>query len=227
MSKENFIHVCFVIDESGSMYRSTEDVIGGFKSTIEEQKKVKDGKCAVSLFKFSGAVNEVYLGKDVNEIEDLEYIAGGCTAMNDGIGTAIDKVGKWLSDMNEEDRPSKNLIVIMTDGAENASKEYNFTRVKEMIKHQEEKYNWTFMYMGTDITSMEDVNKLGIRMSAFSARKDYASNYSVVNEATTMYRSLKADVHTAAATMDAFLSATVDDITIKFEAENNIKLKNL
>ena len=52
------------------------------------------------------------------------------------------------------------------------------------------------------------------------------SNYSLVNEATTMYRSLKADVSTAAATMDAFLSASVDNITTKFENENNIKIKN-
>ena len=225
MSSSNFIHICFIIDESGSMYRSTDDVIGGFKSTIEEQKKVTDGKCAVSLFKFSSTVSELYLGKDVNEIENLTYVAGGCTAMNDGIGTAIDKIGKWLSDMKEDERPSKNLIVIMTDGQENASKEYSFDRVKEMIKHQEEKYNWTFMYMGTDITSMEDVNKLGIRMSAFSARKDFASNYSVINEASTLYRSLKSDSLTAAATMDSFLSASVDEMTTKYEAENNIKIK--
>jgi hypothetical protein len=74
---------------------------------------------------------------------------------------------------------------------------------------------------------MEDVNKLGIRMSSFSARKDYMSNYSVVNEATTMYRSLKADVSTAAATMDAFLSASANEMTTKYETENNIKITNL
>lgn len=224
MTKEGYIHVCFIIDESGSMYYSTNDVIGGFKSTIEEQKKEKEGKCTVSLFKFNNDVNEVYLGKDVSEINEIDYTAHGCTAMNDGIGTAIDKVGKWLSDMKEEDRPSKNLIIIMTDGQENASKEYSFDRIKEMIKHQEEKYNWTFMYMGTDITSMEDVKKLGIKMSAFSSRKDYASNYTVVNEATKLYRSLKCDVASAAATMDAFLSTEADAMTTKYEAENNIKL---
>lgn len=224
MAKDNYINITFVIDKSGSMYQSTNDVIGGFKSTIEEQKNIKDGKCTVSLFTFDSEVKEVYLGKDVNEINDFEYNAGGLTAMNDGIGIAIDKVGKWLSDMNEEDRPSKNLVVIMTDGAENNSKEYSFDRVKEMIKHQEEKYNWTFMYMGTDITSMEDVKKLGIKMSAFSSRKDYASNYTVVNEAATLYRNLKCDAVSAAATMDAFLSTEADIMTTKYETENNIKL---
>lgn len=224
MSKGNYINLVFVIDSSGSMYGSTNDVIGGFKSTIEGQKKEKDGKCTVSLFTFNGDVKEVYLGKDVNEVNDIEYFANGMTAMNDGIGTAIDKVGVWLNDMKEEDRPSKTLVVIMTDGAENASKEYSFNRIKEMIKHQEEKYNWTFMYMGTDITSMEDVKKLGIKMSSFSSRKDYMSNYSVVNEATKLYRKASVDALTASATMDAFLSSETRNMTTKYENENNIKL---
>lgn len=224
MAKDNYINITFVIDKSGSMYQSTNDVIGGFKSTIEEQKNIKDGKCTVSLFTFDSEVKEVYLGKDVNEINDFEYNAGGLTAMNDGIGIAIDKVGKWLADMNEEDRPSKNLVVIMTDGAENNSKEYSFDSVKEMIKHQEEKYNWTFMYLGTDITSIEDVKKLGIKMSGFSSRKDYASNYSIVNEASTLYRCANTDAVSAGVTMDAFLSSTVDTMTKKYESENNIKL---
>ena len=222
--KENFIHVCFIIDASGSMFASTQDVIGGFQSTIEEQKKVTNGKCAVSLFQFDNEVHEVYLGKDVNEIDSLTYKADGLTAMNDGIGTAITKVGEWLSNMDESERPSKNLIVIMTDGAENASKEYDFKTIKEMIKHQEEKYNWSFIYMGTDLTTKEDVDKLGIRMSAFSSRKDYSSNYSVVNEATTMYRTLSCDVSSAAATMDSFLSETANEMNLKYEKERGITL---
>ena len=94
--KDNFIHVCFIIDSSGSMWQSTDDVIGGFNRTIKEQKDVKNGKCSVSLFKFNDTVEEVYVGKDVNEIDGIEYKAGGCTAMNDGIGTAITKIGEWL-----------------------------------------------------------------------------------------------------------------------------------
>ena len=135
--KENFIHVCFVIDESGSMCGSQSDVIGGFKRVIDEQKAIKDGTCSVSLFKFEDEVTEVYRGKDVNDVEYLDehtYKPGGCTAMNDGIGTAIDRIGKWLDGMKEEDKPEKNLIVIMTDGMENASKEYTGKQVRDMIK---------------------------------------------------------------------------------------------
>ena len=123
--KENFIHVCFVIDESGSMTGSESDVIGGFKKVIDDQKAVKEGSCAVSLFKFATKAEEVYRGKDVKDVEYLDnktYSPGGSTAMNDGIGLAIDTVGKWLDGMKEEDKPEKNLIVIMTDGYENNSR---------------------------------------------------------------------------------------------------------
>lgn len=141
MCKPNFIHVCFIIDESGSMYGSESDIIGGFNKTIEEQKSVKDGQCSVSFFSFDTNVRERFIGKDVNDVKKLtkgnkcsfrnfsistsvnsiyfvndetdiavnatesesdslyQYSPDGGTAMNDAIASAINKIGKWLSDM--------------------------------------------------------------------------------------------------------------------------------
>lgn len=222
--KDNFIHVCFIVDESGSMSLSKSDVIGGFENTIKEQKELKEGKCSVSLFTFNSNVKQIYLGKDVNEITTIDYHPNGMTAMNDGIGTAIDSVGKWLSDMDESERPSKNLIVIMTDGAENYSKEYTFDKVREMIKHQEDKYNWSFIYMGTDLTNMDDVNNLGIKMSSFSSRSDLNKNYSVVNEATKMFR-CAASTSEGCVTMDSWLECEVTKMSNEYETKTGIKLK--
>ena len=70
--KENFVHVVFVIDESGSMAGTENDVIGGFKRVIDEQKAVENGTCSVSFYKFADKVTEVYKGKDVNEVEYLD-----------------------------------------------------------------------------------------------------------------------------------------------------------
>ena len=122
--KEKLIHVVFVVDSSGSMSGSEQDVIGGFKKTIDEQKKIKDGDCIVSLYEFASDVKQVYLGKSLNEIDGLDYTVGGMTRLYDGMGTAIDEVGRWLADKPEEERPSKNLIVVITDGGENSSYEY-------------------------------------------------------------------------------------------------------
>ena len=226
--KHNYIHVCFVIDESGSMGGSEEDVIGGFKRVVDEQKAIKDGTCSVSLFKFETDVKEVYLGKDVNEVDYLDgkYAPGGMTAMNDGIGIAIDTVGKWLDGMNEEEKPEKNLIVIMTDGEENNSKEYSFEKVKEMIKHQEEKYNWTFMYLGTDITDASTAKSYGFKNRGYSSKANVSSNYDVVNTALYTYRTISGSSLTKSLAMSSAIAEECDAITTNFEFTNGKKVDN-
>lgn len=220
--KENFIHVCFIVDQSGSMYDSKDDVVGGFKSIIEEQRNVKDGSCSVSLYTFDDSVKEIYVGKDVNDVEDFDYVPRGCTAMNDGIGMAITNIGKWLNDMDEKERPSKNLIVIMTDGMENASKEYTLSQVRDMIKHQTDKYNWTFMYVGADITTSKMADDLGISVRSFSSKKNYYKNYGTLNCVTTAYRT--ADPSASNVVMDSLLATRCNDITEEFENELGKKI---
>lgn len=269
--KDNLIHVCFILDKSGSMFSSKEDVVGGFNKTIEEQRAVKDGECVVSLFTFNDNVRQVFLGRKLDEIKPLtcdaepkfyglcnavqtvvttswdgtknmmnqssvseykskeneyNYSPEGLTAMNDGIGTAIDAVGKWLADMPEEERPSKNLIVVMTDGCENASKEYNLKRVKEMIQHQTEVYNWSFVYMGTDVTTVETAENLGIGMRSFSSRnsEDTYCNYNNISCAATAYRVSK-DPLKASAVMDSCLTENLHKMTTSYENSIGFKIE--
>jgi uncharacterized protein YegL len=220
--KDNFIHLVFVVDKSGSMYNAVDDVVGGFNRVVEEQKAVKEGKCAVTLYTFDDTVKEVYLGKDVNEIGDFEYHVGGCTAMNDGIGTAIDNVGKWLASMPEDERPSKNLVVIMTDGEENSSMEYPLEKVKEMIKHQQDKYNWTFMFLGADITTLNGARELGIRMSTVTSKKNLGNSYDMLSQGSMLYRTT-CDA-SAASTMDCYFVETTAKMSDEYEKEKGIKL---
>lgn len=216
--KSNLLHICFVIDESGSMYSSIDDVKGGFQRLVDEQKQVEHGKCLISVYRFSDSVESDFIGKPVNEVESINYSPGGCTAMNDGIGTAIDEIGKWLSEMDESERPSKNLVVIMTDGMENFSKKYTLKDVKERIKHQEDKYNWSFIYMGTDIASLDDANTLGISLSSISSRGNIANNYSHISGFATSYRNSNntKDITCAYAT----LSRSLDTDTIRYVNDN-------
>lgn len=220
--KSNLLHICFVLDESGSMYNSVDDVIGGFQKLIDEQKAEKDGECIISLYRFSDKVKKDYIGKPVNEVPKLTYSPGGCTAMNDGVGTAIDEIGKWLSDMDESERPSKNMIVIMTDGQENASQEYTFDSVKAKIQHQEEKYSWTFVYMGTNLKDLKDANRLGIKMRSVSGSRNIVANYSHID---TYAKALRKSTSAASvATADAFLATKLCEDTAKYQVENNITL---
>lgn len=220
--KSNLLHICFVLDESGSMYNSVDDVIGGFQKLIDEQKGEKNGECIISLYRFSDTVKKDYIGKPVDEVSKLIYSPGGCTAMNDGVGTAIDEIGKWLSDMNESERPSKNMIVIMTDGQENASKEYNFDTVKAKIKHQEEKYSWTFVYMGTNLQDLKDANRLGIKMRSVSDSRNIVANYSHID---TYAKALRSSTNAASvAAADALLTRQLCEDTTRYQVENNITL---
>lgn len=215
--KSNLLHICFVLDESGSMYNSIDDVIEGFQKLIDEQRKEKNGECIISLYRFSNTVKEDYIGKPVDEVPRLTYSPWGCTAMNDGVGTAIDEIGKWLSDMDESERPSKNMIVIMTDGKENASKKYDFDVVKKKIKHQEEKYSWTFVYMGTSLQDLRDANRLGIKMRSVSDSRNITANYSYIDTYATALR----NGNTAA---DALLARQLREDTTRYQVENNITL---
>ena len=220
--KSNLLHICFVLDESGSMYNSVDDVIGGFQKLIDEQKREKNGECIISLYMFSDTVKKYYIGKPVNEVPRLTYSPGGCTAMNDGVGTAIDEIGKWLFDMDESERPSKNMIVIMTDGKENASREYNFDTVKAKIKHQEEKYSWTFVYMGTNLQDLRDANRLGIKMRSVSDSRNITANYSYID---TYAKTLRNGTTAASlAIADALLARQLREDTTRYQVENNITL---
>lgn len=227
--KENFIHVCFVIDESGSMSGTESDIIGGFKKVIDEQKAIENGKCAVSLYKFDSKVTELYVGKDVNEVEYLDensYRPGGCTAMNDAIGTAIDNIGKWLNDMDESERPEKNLIVIMTDGEENSSVEYSFDKVKDMIKHQEEKYNWTFMYLGADISDGAYAQSYGFGTRLYSTKKSLSKSYDMINCVTANYRNFTGSTADRYDNFCLNISSSVASLNEDYEAETGNKITN-
>ena len=225
--KSNFIHVCFVIDESSSMFDSVLDVKGGFKKIIEEQKANVEGTCAVSIFRFASYVkNPDFIMKDVNEIDnELKYNPSGCTAMYDGIGTAIDKVGEVLKDMPEEERPEKNLIVIMTDGEENSSKEYQPSKVREMIKHQEDKYNWTFLYIGTDISNTNDADRVGVNYKFANIRSKMGKAYDTINTVVSCYRNTVGDYLTKTASMTSCLSEEIKANNVEYKADTGVDIK--
>lgn len=225
--KSNFIHVCFIIDESSSMWTSVNDVKGGFQKIIDEQKANTEGTCAVSIFRFATYTKPAdFIMKDVREVENqLNYNPSGCTALYDGVGTAIDKIGEVLRDMSESERPEKNLIVIMTDGEENSSHEYQPSRIREMIKHQEDKYNWTFLYIGTDISNTDDADRVGIGYKFASIRSKMCKAYDTINSVVSCYRSAVGDALTKGVTMDSFLSAEITANNAEYKADTGIDIK--
>ena len=221
--KDKLVHVCFVIDSSGSMSGSEKDVIGGFNKTIAEQKAVKDGDCIVSLYEFDSRVKKVYLGKKLDEVGDFNYKVGGMTRLYDGIGTAVDEVGKWLSDMDESERPSKNIVVIITDGGENSSTEYRLKDIREKIKEQTEKYSWDFVYLGNDLSDAKDANDIGIKYKGFTTKKKFYNNYDVISTGLTAYR-CAANISEASLALDKSITESMYALNSEYKADTGIDL---
>lgn len=227
--RNDYIHITMVIDKSGSMYTSKQDVIGGVQKIIDEQRANKDGKCTISLYTFNDKVDEEFIGKDVNYIGKFEYSPNGMTAMNDGIGVAIDNTGKFLAAMKEEDRPGKVMVCVFTDGLENSSKEYTLKQVQDKIKEQTDVYSWEFVYLGTDITTSKAADDLGFKYKTYSSRKKMGSNYDIVNTVSSTYRKLActgADAQTLAMNFCSTITEATMKNTADFEKEIGKKITN-
>jgi uncharacterized protein YegL len=178
--KENYCHISIVLDRSGSMAKISLDTIGGLNTFIEDQKNV-DGYATVSLTQFDNIVENVFEFinlKDVNLDRDYRFIPRGMTALYDAIGSSIVKTGESLSKISESDRPSKVIFVIITDGEENASREYEYNKIQEMIKHQSDIYSWEFIFLGANIDAVSTAISLGIKGSNSIT---YAANSDGVN----------------------------------------------
>ena len=176
-------YLAFVLDRSGSMHNLIEESINGYNSLIKKQKDLcKEGEEAlVTTVIFDNEIENIYDNVDIKKIEPLTediYYARGCTALLDALGTTIISVGKTLSNMKEEDRPAKVIVTITTDGLENASREFTKSKIKEMITHQQEKYNWTFVFLGANMDAIGEAESLGIN-------KDFARNYTANKECTS------------------------------------------
>lgn len=167
--KQGLSEIIIVLDRSGSMSTIKSDMEGGLKTFIEEQKKLP-GECLVTLTQFDTDYDVVYSGKPIGEITDVMLHPRGSTALLDAVGRTIGTVGERLERTPEDQRPERILFVIITDGMENASKEFKRNQVKAMIEHQRTKYNWEFVYIGANQDSYAEANNIGVNIAVnFSA----------------------------------------------------------
>ena len=163
--KKNYHEVICIIDRSGSMNEIKNDAIGGFNFFLNSQKEF-EGETSFSLILFNDSYDFIYKGKNIKKVQMLDkksYRPKGTTAMLDAIGTAIDKIGNKIHKTPEEKRPEKVIVAILTDGLENASKEYSYEQIASKIKLQQETYNWEFVFLAANQNAVVAAEKISIK----------------------------------------------------------------
>lgn len=157
----NLADVTLVIDRSGSMSSCQQEAENGINHFIETQKKEK-GECLFSLVQFDTEYEFVHKGVLIDTVSKFTLIPRGLTALLDAVGRAINETGERLSTLPENDRPGLVVFVIVTDGAENRSREFNRDQIKKMIEHQQNEYNWQFTFLGANQDAFAEAGSIGI-----------------------------------------------------------------
>jgi hypothetical protein len=196
--------IAVILDESGSMGSCRDATISGFNEFVQGQRAATGaGEAYLSLIKFDAPqIKTVYENVNVQEVAPLShatYTPNGGTNLMDAIGQTLSRINQLLSVHAEADRPGV-LVVIITDGAENASRVYSGEQIKSMVKTAEAS-DWTFTFLGANVDAFHMGSTFGMNASNTInyATTSMAATMGVLNEAAVKVRSAKmAGVHTQA-----------------------------
>jgi len=192
--KTNLTELVFILDRSGSMGGMESDTIGGFNSMLAKQQ-TEPGECRITTVLFDNQYEILHDRIDIKAVSPItgkEYFVRGNTALLDAVGKTINKIGGVQKNTAEEYRAEKVLFVITTDGMENASREFDYAKIKSMIERQKSKYGWEFIFLGANIDAVEVADRFGVarnRAQNFHNDSDgIALNYSVVSKTISSFR---------------------------------------
>lgn len=177
------IDITVVLDKSGSMESIRKSTIDGYNMFLDRQNELKtEGN--ITLVQFSsyeykkGNTESI---KDATRLNYDNYKPDGWTPLLDALGKTMKETGDRLSGL--QDKPDKVLFVIITDGLENASKEYKREDIKNMIEHQKTKYSWEFLYLGANQDSFTEAGGIGIN---WGGTMNFASSQCMYNNVSML-----------------------------------------
>lgn len=192
--KLGLTYISMIVDKSGSMFNLITDTIGSYNRYLKEQKELPgEAKLSRTLFSNDVEIDKLIDIQECEELSDKNYSTYGGTALLDAIGKSIDSLGQILNKMPESERPENVVVCILTDGMENASREYRFDTIRQKIEHQQSKYNWKFLFLGANIDSFDIGSSIGIPTSCIANYKADSEGvnvaYSLMSNSTRSIRS--------------------------------------
>ena len=163
--KQHLTEIAFILDRSGSMQTMVEPAISGFNRLLREQQQAP-GSARFTLVLFDDQYEVPFQSVPIAEVVELDtttFVPRGSTALLDAIGRTIDELGKKLQGTAEADRPQQVIVAILTDGEENASNRYSWQDIAKRIRHQTEKYQWQFLFLGANQDAIATAGRMSIQ----------------------------------------------------------------
>lgn len=153
-----------IIDQSGSMGRIRDDMVGGLRSLLDEQKRLP-GRLSVDMVRFDHTIEFSHKMAEPDNVE-ITIDPRGQTALHDAIGLGINDFAQRIDALPEGDAPTAIQVVVVTDGAENSSKEYSAEQVRELITRKQADARWDFVFLGANQDAVTTGGRLGFRQDA-------------------------------------------------------------
>lgn len=167
---ENYTHISVILDRTGSMESIRDDTIGGFNAFLNEQKEQPE-TATLTLVQFDtqDPYEVIHQFTPINEVPELTrqtYVPRASTPLLDAIGRGINDLEHRLAKMEEPQRPSKVVLVIITDGQENSSREFRKDQIVKMIQQKQEQEGWQFVFLSADLEAINDAMAYGFQAKA-------------------------------------------------------------
>ena len=159
MTDSSYTHILVIVDRSGSMVSIAEDMKGGLNEFFKSQS-IDGQKTLVDYVQFDDAYESVFEDKPVSDAQAF-LVPRGMTALVDAVGKSVVGLGEKLAKKSEDERPGQVIVVLVTDGHENASKDWHADQVKQLLKTQESQWGWEFVFLGANMDAVEVGAALG------------------------------------------------------------------
>ena len=168
--KHSYTHITVILDRSGSMESICDDTIGGLNAFVEQQK-AGFGEATLTLVQFDSqdpyeVIHHFMPIGDVPALTRQTYVPRGSTPLLDALGRGINDIEASIGKLNDDERPEKVIIAVITDGQENSSREFSKEQVEKMIKSKSSEAGWEFMFLSADLNAIEDAQRLGFSRDA-------------------------------------------------------------
>ena len=162
MADDRVTEIACIVDQSGSMYPVKADAIGGFNQFLDEQREL-EGRANLTLTLFNHQIENVWTSMSVEEVDQLteeSYSPDGMTALMDAVGETLQRLDERLD--QRDARPDRVIVLILTDGKENASRRFRRRQIADMIERRETERDWEFVFWGANIDAARVAGQMNI-----------------------------------------------------------------